>query len=260
MDRLNPVVVFLSKLIFSAAVVCIVFRPKKIRQFAKITLIFYLVSFALGGITIGLMYFLGIWGLTQNSTVYMGGLGYFYILLGCTLTYFIFTQFSHFIKGRLVKERTYADVKISMDGKETTVVGMVDTGNFLKDPLTGKPVLIISAKAAEKILPSDFVEEAVRPGDGSIISELLMKSSYANRVRLIPYQSIGREKGFLIGIRPDSIRIGLHNSTGQDQTLISSEGAVLAIYKGIISGGQSDEDCSILLHPSLIEGGIACDV
>jgi len=260
LDSVNPFVVLLSKIVFSAVIVTFVFHPKRLRQFARITLIFYLISFAMGGITIGLMYFLGIWGVTQNSAIYLGGLGYIYILLGCIVTYFIFYMFSGFIKGRLVKERTYADVKISMEGKEVMIKGMVDTGNFLKDPFTGKPVLIISATAAKQLLPSDLVEEAVKSEKGQIISDRLMNSSYANRIRPIPYQSIGEERGYLVGIRPDTVSIKLHNNENSDRAMISSEGVILAIYKGIFSGAQSDEDCSILLHPSMIEGGIACDV
>ena len=260
LDSVNSFAILLSKLLFSVVVVTFVFHPKRLRQFARITLIFYLISFAMGGITIGLMYFLGIWGVTQNSSIYLGGLGYLYIFLGCIVTYFIFYMFSGFIKGRLVKERTYADVKITIEGKAVTIKGMVDTGNFLKDPFTGKPVLIISADAAKQLLPSELVDEAVKCEKGQLLSDGLMNCSYANRIRTIPYQSIGEERGYLVGIRPDSVSIKLHNKEKSDGGVISSEGAVLAIYKGIFSGGQSDEDCSILLHPSMIEGGIACDV
>jgi stage II sporulation protein GA (sporulation sigma-E factor processing peptidase) len=259
-DTLNPLLAFISKLGFSAAVVYIVFQPKKLRRFTRITLVFYLVSFAMGGITIGMMYFLGIVGVTQNSAVYLGALGYLYVMLGCALTWLIFSFFADFIKGRMIRERTYADVEIAMEGRSVTMTGMVDTGNFLKDPLTGKPVMIISAAAAKRFLPEEIVEEAVKGNKTQILPEVLMSSNYAHRIRMIPFQSIGEERGYLIGIRPDAIRIGIHNKKGSDRTVTASEGAILAIYKGMFSGGQSEGDCSILLHPSMIEGGIACDV
>lgn len=258
-DTLNPILALLSKLGFSAAVVCIVFRPKKFRRFARILLVFYLVSFAMGGITIGMMYFLGITGVTQNSSIYLGALGYLYVLLGCAMTYFLFHFFADFIKGRMIKERTYADVEIAMEGKTVTMKGMVDTGNFLTDPLTGKPVMIISAVAAKQFVSDEIVEEAVNGRKTQLLSEALMNSNYANRIRMIPFQSIGEERGYLVGIRPDSIRIGIHNGNDSDRTLTASEGSILAIYKGVFSGGQSAGDCSILLHPSMIEGGIASD-
>ena len=260
MDDLDPFLSLLTKLGFSAAVVLIVFRPKRLRQFAKITLVFYLISFAMGGITIGMMYFLGITGVTQNTAVYSGITGYANILLGCAATWLIFSIFSDLVRGRMIKERTYADVEISMDGRTVTMKGMVDTGNFLRDPLTGKPVIILSAAAAKQLLPLEIVEEAVEERKIHILSEKLKNSKYINRIRMIPFQSIGEERGHLIGIRPDGIRIVVHNREGSDRTVTAPDGAILAIYKGNFSGGQMEEDCSVLLHPSMIEGGIASDV
>jgi len=259
-DTLDLILALLSKLGFSAAVVYAVFRPKMLRTFARIILVFYLVSFAMGGITIGMMYFLGIAGITQNSSIYLGALGYLYVFLGSAMTWLIFNFFADFIKGRMIKERTYADVEIDMEGRTVTMKGMVDTGNFLTDPLTGKPVMIISAAAAKQFLSDEIVEEAVNGSKTQILSEALMNSNYANRIRMIPFQSIGEDRGYLVGIRPDSIRIGIHNRKESDRTLTASEGSILAIYKGMFSGGPSEGDCSILLHPSMIEGGIACDV
>lgn len=259
-DTLNPLLTLLSKLAFSAVVVYAVFKPTRLRRFARIILVFYLVSFAMGGITVGMMYFLGIVGVTRNSSVYLGALGYLYVLLGCILTWLMFSIFADFIKSRMIKERTYADVEIALEGRSVTMKGMVDTGNFLTDPFTGKPVIIISAVAAKRLLPSEIVEEAVKEKKTQILSEVLMNSNYASRIRMIPFQSIGEERGYLVGIRPDAIRIGIHSGNSSDRTVTASEGAIIAIYKGMFSGGQSDGDCSILLHPSMIEGGIACDV
>lgn len=258
-DTLPPLVAFLLKIGFSAAVVQIVFRAARLRPFLRITLIFYLVSFAMGGITIGLMYFTGVMGVTRNASVYLGIGGYLYVLLGCVATWLIFGFFADFIRGRLIKERTYTDVEITMDGKSVAMRGMVDTGNFLSDPLTGKPVMIISADAAKRFLPEDIVKEAVRWEKSPIPPDALMNSNYANRVRMIPFHSIGEERGWLVGIRPDDVRIGVHKEKSSG-AVTAKEGAILAIFKGKFSGGQAGEDCSILLHPSMIEGGIADDV
>lgn len=259
-ETLNPALALLIKLGFSVAAVSIVFFPKGLRQLARVVLIFYLVSFAMGGITIGMMYFLGIAGITQNTSVYLGILGYFYILPGCIVTWLIFYFFAGFIKGRMLREKTFTEVEIGLEGRTVILKGMVDTGNFLRDPLTGKPVMIISAAAAKQLLPCEFVDEAIMTGKNRMIPDKLIQSEYASRIRMIPFQSIGEERGYLVGIRPDSVRIGLHSEKGSNGTVTASEGAILAIYKGIFSGGQSGNDCSILLHPSMIEGGIACNV
>lgn len=258
-DTLGAVTAVLIKLGFSAGIVFLVFQPKRLRPFVRILLVFYLVSFAMGGITIGMMYFLGIMGVTQNTSIYLGIRGYLYILPGCILTWLIFSFLASFLKRRMISERTYADVEIDLEGKTVTMKGMVDTGNFLVDPLSGKPVMIISAEAAKQILPEALVEEAVESGNMLTVPESLGKSGYAGRIRMIPYRSVGEGKGCLIGIRPDAVRVGIHNGKGSNKTVAISGGAILAINKEIFSGRQQEE-CPILLHPSMVEGGIACDV
>jgi hypothetical protein len=116
--------------------------------------------------------------------------------------------------------------------------------------------MIISAAAAKKILPKEIVDEVIRASDMRDITQKLISSMYAARIRVIPYHSIGEERGCLIGIRPDKIQIKLHNKKSEEYK-DASKGILLAIYKGEFSGGQLDDDCSILLHHSLLEGGIA---
>lgn len=258
-DSLHPLLALFSKFAFSFGLVLIVFQPKTLRRFGRITLVFYLISFAMGGITIGLMYFLGIQGVTQNSSVYMNGFGYAYVTLGCLTTYGIFRFFTGFIKGRMIRERIYADVEISMEGKKETLRGLVDTGNFLADPVSGKPVFLINEKGARKLFPDEILQEILQGKQTEHMYEKLMNSSYATRIRLIPYRTVGEGKGYFIGIRTDFIRIDIHNCSERDRSLVVSEGAVLAVNRGLFTGDRSCEDCSILLHPSLLEGGIACN-
>lgn len=256
---LPPWLALLIKFAFSIIVTFLVFQVKRIRQFSKIVLVFYLVSFLMGGITIGAMYFFGYSGITQNASVYMDHVTYLNVVLGCLITYIGLSIFSDFIKGRLNREKTTVDVEIELEDKTATLKGMVDTGNFLQDPLTGSPVLIITADGAKKLLPEELVEEAVGVGKMLAIYENLMKTSYANRIRMIPYQSIGEERGYLIGVRPDKIHITTKDRNLEHGTISVPDGVVLAIYKGLFAGKNPGEDCSVLLHPSIIEGGVACN-
>ncbi|MBR0599461.1 sigma-E processing peptidase SpoIIGA [Sinanaerobacter chloroacetimidivorans] len=259
-DTLNPWIAILFKIAFSAVLVKLVYPVKGMRQFLRTLLIFYLVSFAMGGITIGAVYFMGLSGITHNSAIYIEGFTYLNIALGCVLTCLLFYFFASFMKGKLIREKTTANVRIEFEEKHVTVKGMVDTGNSLTDPFTGKPVLIISADAASKILPEEMMKETARDEKELAIYERLMQGSFAGRVRLIPYKSIGAEKGFLIGIRPDKIVIEMDHAKGYVNPVNMPEGTILALYKGIFSNENTEEGYSILLHPSVMEGGIACNV
>jgi stage II sporulation protein GA (sporulation sigma-E factor processing peptidase) len=259
-NRPDPVLAILAKLGFSAALVLITYRPKKLRPFLRITLVFYLVSFAMGGITIGMMYFLGIAGMTQNTAVYLGAAGYLYILPGCIATWMILGFLADLIRDRLTQERTYADVEIVLEGRTVRLQGMVDTGNFLVDPMSGKPAMVISSAAAGSFLPEEFVSGAVTADPVSEIPEILRNSSYAGRIRMIPYRCVGLGRGTLIGIRPDAVRIGIRDGKEGCRMVEAPEGTVLAISRGTFSGGRAGDGCPVLINPSIIEGGIACDV
>lgn len=259
-ETLSPWIVLLSKLGFSIILVLLVFQTKSIRILIRTVMIFYLVSFAMGGVTIGAMYFIGLSGITHNSAVYLDSITYFNIALGCILTYIIFNSLAGFLKVRLIREKTTTEVLIELEDKKTEVRGLVDTGNFLTDPLTGKPVIIISKEAAKNILPLDIVDLAVNEANNNIAYEKLMKSDYANRIRFIPYKSFGEGKGVLIGVRPDKVRIELKGSKKNKNFITIPDGIILAIYKGFFLGEGAEERYSVLLHPSAMEGGIACNV
>ena len=259
-DSLAPWIALLSKLGFSVILVMLVFQTRRVRLIVRVIMIFYLISFAMGGITIGAMYFIGLSGVTHNSAIYLESITYINIAVGCTLTYIIFNTFAGYLKGKLIREKTTANVLIELGNKKVEMKGLVDTGNFLTDPLTGKPVLIISLAAAKQILPVDIVDIATNEENYQAIYEKLMKSNYANRVSLIPYKSIGERKGILIGVRPDKVRIGIQDGKSKSNFIIMPKGVILAIYKGIFSGENNEECYSVLLHPSAMEGGIASNV
>lgn len=65
----------------------------------------------------------------------------------------------------------------------------VDTGNFLRDPVSGKPAAVLSASCGKKLM-----EEVAGAGEESL----------KTRICVIPYSTVG-EKGILQGVRPDRV-------------------------------------------------------
>lgn len=250
----------LSKVAFSVIIVKLVFHVKLWRPFLRTLLIFYLISLSMGGITIGVVYFMNFSGVTRNSAIYMDGFTYLQVTSGCLLTYLIFYFVASFFKERLTQSRTMGKVKITCFDKQVEVMGLVDTGNFLADPMTGKPVLVLSMQAARRLLPEEMIREMDQSETPLSAYEKLMSSAFAHRIRLVPYRSIGKDQGFLLGIIPDAICIQWE--AGQKEEIASTvemeSNTVLAIYRGTFAGENTGEGYSVLLHPSVVEGGIAC--
>lgn len=113
-----------------------------------------------------------------------------------------------------------AEVTVFWKGKKQKLKGMIDTGNLLKEPLTGQPVSIVEKSAILPLLGENWQE---------------YRGFY-----LIPYHSIGTEKGWLQGIRADRMEIQTSRVT------ICVEQPVLAIYEGTLSAQKSYQ---IILHP-----------
>lgn len=105
------------------------------------------------------------------------------------------------------------------------VQAILDTGNSLREPLTGKPVSIICAAAAEHFLNPGWEQE--------------------RGFFLIPYHSLGTEKAWMKGVMVPYLRLEQNGK----QTEV--ENAVLAIYEGRISSTQQYQ---MLLHPEHISG------
>ena len=78
------------------------------------------------------------------------------------------------------------------------VIALKDTGNSLRDPLSGEQVLIFGPEAAQKLLDLD-VETLKHP------LEALQSSP---GLRLIPYSAVGQPGGFLLAKRFRNVKLG----------------------------------------------------
>lgn len=123
---------------------------------------------------------------------------------------------------------------VGLGEQEVELPALVDTGNSLKDPLTGVPVIIVEAGALASILPP-LVMEAT----GAAWEALdRLPASWAARCRLVPFRAVGESAGMLLAFAPDRLLIrkvgatdgvrvdGLVGLSGQ---LLHPEGAYRAL-------------------------------
>lgn len=216
----------LFKLIFSAAVVLLVFPSLRGKGILRALLVFYLVSFAMGGIVIASLYFFNSTGITARGAFYIGQITYIRVFLGMALAWGCIYAFSCFIRARLRKDRTEAKLRVTLGSRTVTMEGFVDTGNFLRDPISGRPVCVTTEKVIEKLAP----EEA--------------------QFCIVPYRGVGKEGGLLAGIRPDSAALITPDSKPRPVNII------LAVSKGELPVGHDGKQYDVLLHEALTEGGI----
>lgn len=142
----NPMMVFFS------------FREKSLKSFGTDVLLAYVLTMLLGGFlsygmeTLGQWHYFWIWA--------AGGFGIGTLLL-------------HGLLRRKEKQQTYEILLISNQQK-LSLVGFLDTGNLLTDPMVHQPVHIIQE---------------------CLLKEVLEKEGLL--VRYIPFHSLGQEQGLL---------------------------------------------------------------
>jgi len=179
----------------------IVFYSKKIniKRVMTSTAIFVLISAVLGGVMTALFNQLNRFNLPLKN----GGdniSAWLFLFLAAISAITTFNGGSFFKK---TSTRKMIDADITLNGNSITLCGITDTGNILRDPASGKPVIITDIKATLPILP-DIIKESVLSGSIELISET--PPQYAGRIRIIPCSSISGNK-LILGIVPDKIVI-----------------------------------------------------
>ena len=89
-------------------------------------------------------------------------------------------------------------------GRSVKLRAMVDSGNLLCDPVSGRNVIVADRKSLKGVLPPALLAEG-REGETKIFS-WLDSSPYASRIRLIP-AATATGRGLLVAILPDSLTI-----------------------------------------------------
>lgn len=93
----------------------------------------------------------------------------------------------------------YVPLELYWQGRRLELTALRDTGNTLRDPITGEQVLVLSPEAAFDL--TGLTEEQLRrPLD-------TLASRPVPGLRLIPYHAVG-SGGFLLGLRLEHVRIG----------------------------------------------------
>jgi len=215
----------LLKIILSFSMVFIAFNSKNLNIFLKQILVFYLTSFTFGGVAIAFIYFVNPENIVLKNGVLVGTYPLKMILLGGIFGFFLITMVFKNIKERFNKNNLYCKIELKFMGKKLNTRAIVDTGNFLKDPITKDPVIIIEKKELNSIIPLKILNEL----DNLIVNDNLNLEKYLEKIRLIPFKSIGKNNGILTGIKVDNVEVKLEENT------ITINNCIVGIYNGILS-------------------------
>lgn len=235
---------FLIKIIVSVLLIIVAFNPIKLKKLVKLFATFYTVSFVFAGASLALFYL-------TNSKIFFGK-GIFYIkefplkilIVGIVVAWILFKITFQLIQSKISKQNMYVSFTIKLQERKVKVLGLVDTGNSLKEPISNIPVIVVEFSAIKDILPVSIQTIFTKYNENNlnIISEIMSNSDEHLNFRLIPFKSIGKENGMLLGFKPDEVIL-------EDETKQKIQEIVIGIYNNHLT---SDNDYSALLNPELI--------
>lgn len=197
-----------AKVVLSIIMVYIAFNPQSMKKLWKQVLIFYLTSFVFGGVALYLIYFIKPQEALIKNGMFVGDYVLKVILLGGIVAFAIIKISIKIIKTKINSKDMYCNVKIKLNEKIIETRAMVDTGNLAKEPITNTPVVILESSLLYNIIPKEILNniEEILGGDLSRIPKEIQEQ-YMAKLRCIPFSSLGKQNGMLLGIKADEIEV-----------------------------------------------------
>ena len=190
----------------AAAVLMVLAAFWKSRRLLRQVVIFLALSCAFGGgvLAIGL---LGGRGLTLSNGVLYSGMDLKIVLLSAAGCYGALTLLFQRTGRHTAAAGELRPVRLTLGERQVSLTALVDTGNTLTDPATGRPVLVAEADCVEELLPPGIRPSPADLRDPAGALERL-EDPWRRRFRLLPYRSVGVDRGLLLAVRVDQVQVG----------------------------------------------------
>lgn len=130
------------------------------------------------------------------------------------------------VRERAKREKDLCRVTLINEDRKVCVMALMDSGNGLIEPISGKPVSVI---------------------DHQIFEELWKEKQPL--FRAIPYHSIGKKKGILQGYLLPEMKLERNGMT------LDRHEVYIAVSEEEISGYENTEKVRMIVNPQVIQGG-----
>lgn len=181
------------------------------RRLLRVTLVFFGLSCAFGGgiLAIGLI---GGRGLSLRNGILYSAMDLRIILLSAAACYVVLTLV--FQRTAKHEQRELTPAVLTLGERRVALTALVDTGNTLTDPATGRPVMVAEWEKLAALLPEGVKLDQDDFRDPVAAMEHLSGNAERSRFRLLPYQAVGVECGMLLALRLDRVQVGTKDHGG----------------------------------------------
>ena len=206
--KINVYSNIIIKLLLSIIMIYISFAPTNFKEMLKLTVFFYLTSFVFGGAALSVIYMLNSRRVTIQNGVLIGNYTIRTIFIGVIVAFIVTVIAFKFVKAKFSKNDLFCNIIIKFNNQQVKIKAMLDTGNFLKDPITNIPVVVVEHTVLYDMIPKEILDniDDILGGDLEKIPENI-KNEYMSKLKVIPFSSLGKQNGMLLGLKADGLII-----------------------------------------------------
>ena len=196
------------KIILSVIIVYIAYNPQNVKNMWKYLVIFYMTSFVFGGAAFALIYIVKPQDILMKNGLFLGTYTLKTIILGTIVAFVVIVTSFKLVKSKISKKDMFCTIKININKVEIETKAMIDTGNLLKEPISNTPVIVVEHTLLYDCMPKEILNnlENILGGDFENISEEV-KNKYISKLKVIPFSSLGKQNGMLIGIKTEEVTV-----------------------------------------------------
>ena len=122
-----------------------------------------------------------------------------------------------------------AEVEVTLFGNTAVLRAMVDTGNLLCDPISGKSVIVAELETLRPLLPPQLVHAC----ESEDFSAYLKDHERAKRIRLIP-AGTANGNSLLLAIVPDAVTVTVGEESFSSNHLIAPRRLNMSDFDAVI--------------------------
>jgi len=224
---------FIIRLAVGAGMAFLIYNHKSFKRYFVCFLIFMLITFALGGACLGVLFLLGA-DITNAATLnYQSGVPIGLIVLTAAVTVFFIRRLCLYLNRSRDIAGFIRQAELYINGESVKFDAFIDSGNQLYDAESGLPVIIVESTILNRLLKNTLCD---------ILNRATPKNTLKNG-HYIEYSTLNGKNTRLLVFKPDKL-------------VIYSDGQANIIYDVMagVYGGRFEKPVkySALLHPALI--------
>jgi stage II sporulation protein GA (sporulation sigma-E factor processing peptidase) len=249
---LSALTTWYGKAVASLIMVGLALPCKSWLELARVSVLFYFVAFVFAGAAIALHFALPGVSVASGTVIAHHGVAFLTslqslaLLVAIPVSVAVIRYSTARVKALNLRHATLYDVTAVFNEVSANFVGLMDTGNQLRDPISRKPVCLVDGRVMKALLPRKLAEQLDAGSNMIDALQDIGETNYVGRLTVVPYRGAGGLQKVTIALRPDSVQLY------KDKELVAmSRTCLLAVHEEPLS---HEDRFQAILHTDLLTG------